>query len=65
MVFILKIQRSLKMLNILESKNHYRQNFKKCIKKCHDYGSGGMITKIEAAKICMASGCRMILTKGL
>ena len=28
-----------------------------------DYGSGGMITKIEAAKICMASGCRMILTK--
>ena len=23
-----------------------------------------MVTKIEAAKICMASGCRMILTKG-
>ena len=33
-------------------------------KSITDYGSGGMITKIEAAKICMASGCRMILTKG-
>ena len=48
----------------IRSKNHYRQNFKKCIKKCHRLWSGGMITKIEAAKICMASGCRMILTKG-
>jgi Glutamate 5-kinase len=26
-------------------------------KSISDYGSGGMITKIEAAKICMDSGC--------
>ena len=37
---------------------------KSASKSVTDYGSGGMITKIEAAKICMASGCRMILTKG-
>ena len=37
---------------------------KSASKSITDYGSGGMITKIDAAKICMASGCRMILTKG-
>ncbi|MSP06284.1 MAG: glutamate 5-kinase [Candidatus Fonsibacter sp.] len=29
------------------------------------YGTGGMITKIKAAKICMQSGCDMILTSGM
>jgi len=33
-------------------------------KSVSDYGSGGMITKIKAAKICMQSGCDMILTSG-
>jgi glutamate 5-kinase len=28
------------------------------------YGTGGMITKVKAAKICMQSGCDMILTSG-
>ena len=28
-------------------------------------GSGGMITKIEAAKICQLSGCNMIIASGL
>lgn len=28
------------------------------------YGSGGMQTKLAAAKIVMASGCRMVVTKG-
>ena len=37
---------------------------KSASKSVTDYGSGGMITKLDAAKICMASGCRMILTKG-
>ena len=27
-------------------------------------GTGGMVTKIEAAKICMACGCDMIITNG-
>jgi len=33
-------------------------------KSTSDYGSGGMITKIEAAKICMRSGCNMIIASG-
>jgi glutamate 5-kinase len=37
---------------------------KSATKSLSDYGSGGMITKIEAAKICMNAGCQMILTKG-
>ncbi len=37
---------------------------KSASKSLSDYGSGGMITKIDAAKICMNAGCRMILTKG-
>jgi glutamate 5-kinase len=28
------------------------------------YGSGGMMTKLEAAKICMNSGCHMIIANG-
>ena len=28
------------------------------------YGSGGMITKLEAAKICLSAGCRMVIAKG-
>jgi len=28
------------------------------------YGSGGMATKIEAAKICMKSGCYMVIANG-
>ena len=33
-------------------------------KKISNYGSGGMITKIEAAKICMNSGCEMFIANG-
>ncbi len=29
-----------------------------------DVGSGGMTTKIAAAKICLNAGCRMVITKG-
>jgi glutamate 5-kinase len=28
------------------------------------YGSGGMVTKLVAAKICLSAGCRMAITKG-
>ena len=30
-----------------------------------EYGSGGMNTKIEAAKICNLAGCNMIIANGL
>ena len=33
-------------------------------KSISDYGSGGMITKIEAAKICMDAGCNMLIGSG-
>ena len=29
------------------------------------FGSGGMNTKIEAAKICNLAGCNMIISNGL
>jgi glutamate 5-kinase len=28
------------------------------------YGSGGMVTKLTAARICLSAGCRMAITKG-
>ncbi|MDA8231951.1 MAG: glutamate 5-kinase [Magnetospirillum sp.] len=28
------------------------------------YGSGGMVTKLAAAKICLSAGCRMAIAKG-
>ena len=33
-------------------------------KKTNSYGTGGMITKIEAAKICMNAGCNMFIANG-
>jgi glutamate 5-kinase len=33
-------------------------------KKINTYGSGGMLTKLEAAKICMNAGCNMLIANG-
>ncbi len=33
-------------------------------KKINKYGSGGMITKLDAAQICMNSGCHMFIGNG-
>jgi glutamate 5-kinase len=33
-------------------------------KTINTYGSGGMFTKLEAAKICMNAGCNMLITNG-
>ena len=33
-------------------------------KKINNYGSGGISTKLDAAKICMNSGCHMFLANG-
>ena len=30
----------------------------------NSYGSGGIITKLDAAKICMNSGCHMFIANG-
>ena len=46
------------------------ENFKETLKNINlrgnnEFGSGGMSTKIEAAKICQLSGCNMIIANGL
>ena len=46
------------------------KNFKEDLKNINfkginQFGSGGMSTKIEAAKICQLSGCNMIIANGL
>ena len=46
------------------------ENFDKDLKNINfkginEFGSGGMNTKIEAAKICQLSGCNMIIANGL
>jgi len=33
-------------------------------KKINTYGSGGMLTKLEAAKICVNAGCHMLIANG-
>ena len=33
-------------------------------KQKNNYGSGGIITKLDAAKICMNSGCHMFIANG-
>ena len=41
------------------------ENIKKYATKTENlYGSGGMKTKIEAAKICQLSGCHMVIANG-
>ena len=33
-------------------------------KKINNYGSGGMVTKLDAAKICINAGCHMFIANG-
>lgn len=46
--------------------NHLTKNIENYISKSKSsYGSGGMIAKIEATKICMRSGIKVIIANGL
>ena len=40
------------------------ETYKLADTKINSYGSGGMITKLEAAKICMNAGCHMFIANG-
>ena len=40
------------------------ETYKLADTKINSYGSGGMITKLEAAKICMNAGCYMFIANG-
>ncbi len=49
---------------IKEVKNIDKEIYKLADKNINNYGSGGMITKLEAAKICINSGCHMFIANG-
>ena len=49
---------------IKEVKNLSPSVYKLADKKNNSYGSGGMVTKLEAANICMNSGCYMFIGNG-
>ena len=49
---------------IKEVKNLNSNIYKLADTKINSYGSGGMITKLEAAEICMNAGCHMFIGNG-
>ena len=49
---------------IREVKNIDKNIYALAEKKINTYGSGGMITKLDAAKICMNAGCYMFIANG-
>ena len=58
-----KIYKDAKLIKKVNDLNKDIQNIN--IKGMTKFGSGGMNTKIEAAKICNLSGCNMIIANGL
>ncbi len=57
-----KKNKKTKLVKIVKEIN---ENIKKYATKTGNmYGSGGMITKIEAAKICQLAGCYMVIANG-
>ena len=58
-----KLFKSAKLIKKIENFNKDLKNIN--FKGRNEFGSGGMNTKIEAAKICQLSGCDMIISNGL
>ena len=58
-----KIFNDAKIIKKVENFNEDLKNIN--LKGNNEFGSGGMNTKIEAAKICQLSGCNMIMANGL
>jgi len=51
---------------LIKKVNDLKKDLKEInIKGVNEYGSGGMQTKIEAAKICQLAGCNMVIANGL
>jgi len=58
-----KIYKNAKLLKIIRN---ISQNIEKVAEKSvSEHGTGGMRTKIDAAKICQLSGCKMVIANGL
>ena len=54
-----------KVTKLIKTVNEINENIKKYATRAENiYGSGGMKTKIEAAKICQLSGCHMAIANG-
>tara|TARA_B110001452_G_scaffold241164_1_gene223176 strand:- start:1506 stop:2612 length:1107 start_codon:yes stop_codon:yes gene_type:complete len=58
-----KIYKNAKLLKKINNINKVIE--KTATKTIGEYGTGGMQTKIEAAKICQLSGCKMVIANGL
>jgi len=58
-----KIYKNAKLIK--EIKNIDKDIEKIATKSIGEYGTGGMKTKIDAAKICQLSGCKMVIANGL
>ena len=58
-----KHYKNAKLIKKVENFNKDLKNIN--FKGINEFGSGGMNTKIEAAKICQLSGCNMIIANGL
>jgi glutamate 5-kinase len=51
---------------LIKNVNNFKKDLKEInIKGVNEYGSGGMHTKIEAAKVCQLAGCNMVIANGL
>ena len=58
-----KINKTAKLINEVKKVDNKIENF--IYKNISEHGTGGMRTKIEAAKICQISGCYMAIANGL
>ena len=58
-----KIYKNAKLLKVI--KNIDKNIEKIATKSISEHGTGGMKTKIDAAKICQLSGCQMVIANGL
>jgi glutamate 5-kinase len=51
---------------LIKKVNNLNKDIKKInVQGVNEYGSGGMQTKLEAAKICQLAGCNMVIANGL
>ena len=57
-----KKSKRVKIIRAIKNINKEIEQFAN--KTSNNYGSGGMKTKIEAAKICQLSGCHMVIANG-
>ena len=58
-----KLDNKARLIREIKNINHKVENL--ASQKTGEFGSGGMKTKIDAAKICQFSGCHMAIANGL